>query len=193
MFKLINRILNSIPPMTRRVAVEGALWVLMALCTWFSLTRHFIVLLAVSGRWQAPGVMRVTVGHVQRDLDDFNTDILITVKKDGSQKMHRLLKDELVGVKPNEKIWLIRPLFVTAFSSPPYYRFGIFRLVQEFPELFLLLGGYWLFARFRSRLGKPYDAYEGAEKPSTTYVVPDPESWGRSRQFFQNKDQDKNS
>jgi hypothetical protein len=82
---------------------------------------------------------------------------------------------------------------VTAFSSPPYYRFGVIRLVKEFPELFLMLGGFWLFSRFRSRLGKPYDAYEGTEKPSTTYVVPDPESWGRSKQFFQNKDQDKNS
>jgi hypothetical protein len=184
---------NFISPKARRLAIEGFLWVMIALCTWFSLTRHFIVFLAVSGRWQMPGIVRVNVGHVQRDQDDFNTDILITVKRDGSQKMHRLLKKELVGVKPGDKIWLIIPPYVSTFAAPPCYRFGIFRLVVEFPELFLLLSASWLFARFRNRLGKPFDAYESTSKPSATKSVPDPESWGRSKQFIPKKDQDENS
>jgi hypothetical protein len=150
------------------------------------LTRHFVAFFAVSGRWQMPTISRVYVGHVQRDPDSTFTDVLISVKKDGNQRMDRLLKEELVGVDPGDTLWLIRTPYVTV-TSPPCYRFSFFRLVTEFPEIFFLICVYWLFARFRSRLGKPHDAYEGSEKPTVTYEVPAPESWGRAKLLIEKK------
>ena len=180
-------------PKTRRMAIDVLLWVVIAFCIWFSLTRHFVAFFATSGRWQMPSISRVQVGSVQKDPDNFYTDRLIMVEKDGSQKVTRLLKKELVGVKPGDKLWLIRPPYVTIVASTPAYRFSPIRLVTEFPEVFLLICGSWLFFRFRKRLGKPFDAYEGSEKTNATYIVPDPESWGRSRQFIKKNDQEDDS
>ena len=177
-----------IPPTAKRTLIDGALWIAIAFCSWFLLTRHFVAFLAVSGRWQLPGVSRVHVGHVQRDPDSSFTDVLITVRKDGSQGVTRLLKEELLGVRPGDTLWLIHPAYVTV-NIPPRYRFKPFRLVTEFPEIFFLVCGCWLFARFRSRLGKPFDAYEGTEKPTVTYIAPSPDSWGRSKQFIKKKEE----
>jgi hypothetical protein len=134
----------------------------------------------------------VLVGRVDKDRDDPFTDRLITVNKDASQSVTRLLKEELSDVKPGDTIWLIRPPYVTVVASVPAYRFSLGRVVTVFPEFFLLACAGWLFARFRSRLGRPFDAYEGGEKPSTTYVVPDPDSWGRSSRFIKGKGQEQN-
>jgi hypothetical protein len=175
-----------------RIAIDGFLWAAIALCAWFLLTRHFVALLAATGRWQRPGISRVQVGQVQRDANDVFTDVLITVGKDGKQKMTRMAKKELFGVEPGDKIWIIRPPYVSVGAFPPAYRFSLSRLVMEFPEIFLLICGTWLFMRFKSRLGKPFDEYVGAKKPTSSYVVPAPESWGRSKNFIR-KGQDTNS
>jgi len=173
----------------RRLAIDGLLWTVIALCIWFILTRHFVALFAVSGRWQIPGISRVYVGRVQHDPNDAFKDILITVKKDGTQRVERLLKKDLIGVQPGDTIWLIHTPYVTV-TSPPSYRFAFWRLFTEFPEFFMLTSGVWLFFRFRSRLGKPFDAYEGSKKPAVTYVVPSPDSWGHSKLLIEKKKQD---
>jgi hypothetical protein len=178
-------------PKTRRTAIDGFLWIVIAFCIWFLLTRHFVAFFAVSGRWQMPGISRVYVGHVQHDSNDAFKDVLITVNKDGSQEVSRLLKEELIGVQPGDTIWLIHTPYVTV-TSPPSYRLTFFRLITEFPEIFLLISGCWLFFRFRNHLGKPFDAYEGPKKATVTYVIPSPDSWGRSKLLIKNKDQDKN-
>ena len=175
-------------PKARRMLIDGLLWAVIAFCIWFILTKHFVAFFAVSGRWQMPGFSRAHVGHVQRDPDSNFTDFLITVNKDGSQKLDRLLKEELAGVKPGDTIWLIHTPYVTV-TSPPSYRFTFFRLVTEFPEFFALIFGSWLFTRFHSRLGKPFDAYEGPRKPTITYVDPSPDSWGRSKSVITKKNQ----
>jgi hypothetical protein len=166
----------------RRIAIDGLLWVTITFCVWFMLTRHFVAFFAISGRWQMPGISCVYVGRVQHDTDSTFTDTLITVKKDGSQKVERLLKEELFGVEPGVTLWLIRSPYVTV-TSPPCYRLSFFRLLTEFPEIFFLIAAGCLFLRFRSRLGKPFDAYEGTKKPTITYVDPSPDSWGRSERF----------
>jgi len=176
-------------PKVWQIVIDGLLWAFIVFCVWFMLTKHFVAFFAVSGRWQMPGFSKVHVGSVQRDINSTFTDFLITVNADGSQKIDRLFKEELVGVKPGDKIWLIHPPFVTV-TSPPSYRFTPFRLVMEFPEIFALICGSWLFARFRSRLGKPFDAFEGTRKPTVTYVDPSPDSWGRSKNIIAKKDQD---
>jgi hypothetical protein len=175
-----------------RIAIDGFLWAAIALFAWFLLTRHFVALLAATGRWQRPGISRVLVGQVQRDTNDVFTDVLITVDKDGRQKATRLPKEELFGVEPGEKLWIIWPPYVSVGTSPPTYRFSLGRLVMEFPEIFLLICCTWLFMRFKSRLGKPFDEYVGPTKPTSNYVAPSPESWGRSKNFI-NKGQDENS
>ena len=180
-------------PVVKRIVIDGLLWVVIAVCCWFALTRHFVAFFAVSGRWQTPGVSRVYVGRVQENTNDTFNNFLITVNKDGSQKVSKLFKKELIGVKPGDKIWLIHPPFV-ALAEPSSYRFTILRLFKEFSEIFLLISGCWLFLRFRSRLGKPYDAYEGPKKATAvTYVVPDPNSWGRSKLLINEKNQEENS
>jgi len=177
-----------ISPKAWRILIDGFLWVVIAVCIWFMLTKHFVAFFAVSGRWQTPGFSRVHVGSVQRDQDSSFTDFLISVNSDGSQKLDRLLKEELTGVQPGDAIWLIHAPYVT-ITSPPSYRFTLFRLVMEFPEFFALVCGCWLFSRFRGRLGKPFDAYEGNKKPTVTYVDPSPDSWGRSKSIIAKKDQ----
>jgi hypothetical protein len=168
--------------------MDGLIWAALAFCAWFMLTRHFVAFFAISGRWQVPGIVRVNVGRVERDPNNSFTDSLITVDKDGSQGVTRLAKEELVGVQPGDDIWLIRAPYVTV-TSPPCYRFSLFRLVTEFPEALFLICAGWLFARFRSRLGRPFDAFEGNRAPTVTYQVPSPESWGRSRHVIKNKGQ----
>jgi len=175
-----------------RVVVDGFLWAAIALCTWFLLTRHFVALLSATGRWQRPGVSRIVVGNVQRDANDAFTDTLIFVNKEGKQKMTRLAKEELYGLEPGEKIWIIIPPYVSVGAFPPAYRFSLHRLVMEFPEIFLLICCTWLFMRFKSRLGRPFDEYAGPKKPTSSYVVPAPESWGRSKNFIKDG-QDRNS
>ncbi|MCL1894500.1 MAG: hypothetical protein FWG02_09770 [Holophagaceae bacterium] len=181
----------------RRIAIDAFLWVVIFFCTWMTLTRHFIAFWAVSGRWQVPSIRQVHVGHVQKlpYSEDPSFDRLITVNADGSQKVYRLLKEELYGVQGGDNIWLINSPYVALAgkASPPTFRFSVPNLFLVFPEVFLLICGFWLFLRFRSRLGKPYDAYEGSKKPTTTYVVPPPDSWGRSRLFIGKKDQDNGS
>ena len=181
----------------RRIAIDAFLWVFVTFCTWQTLTRHFVAFWAVSGRWQVPSIRQVHVGHVQKMpySDDPSYDRLITVNKDGSQKVYRLLKEDLYGVREGDKIWLINSPYVAlgGRASPPTFRFSISKLFFVFPEVFLLLGGGWLFIRFRSRLGKPFDAYEGPAKNTTTYVVPPPDSWGRSKLFVEKSDHGKNS
>lgn len=172
--------------------IDGLLWTVIAFCTWFLLTRHFVAFFAVSGRWQLPSISRVYVGRVQHDPQDAFKDILITVNKHGSQRVERLLKEELTDVQPGDTIWLIHTPYVTV-TSPPSYRFAFFRLFTEFPEIFMLISGCWLFFRFRSRLGKPFDAYEGSKKVAVTYIVPSPDSWGHSKLLIKKKDQDENS
>ena len=182
-----------ISPQVKRIAVDGLLWLVIAFCTWFMLTRHFVAFFAVSGRWQMPGISKAYVGRVQRDPDNTFTDMLIIANKDGSQKIERLLKEELAFVDPGDTLWLIHPPYVT-LTSPPSYRFSLFRLLTEFPEIFFLASGFWLFVRFRSRLGRPFDAYEGNKAPSVTYVAPSPESWGRSKRVIEGKrNQEENS
>ncbi|MCL1894837.1 MAG: hypothetical protein FWG02_11525 [Holophagaceae bacterium] len=180
--------LNS--PKSRRILLDTILWLVVALCTWFALTRHFLASWVVSGRWQVPSIVRVHVGSVEKipSADDFYFDRLIVVKKDGSQKIYRLLKEQLYGVQPEDNIWLINSPFVAGNASPPTFRFSIPKLFIVFPEFFLLVCGCWLFFRFRSRLGKPFDEYEGPAKPTSTYVVPSPDSWGRSKNFINKKD-----
>jgi hypothetical protein len=181
-------------PKARRLLIDGFLWVVVAFCIWFMLTRHFVAFFAVSGRWQTPGISRVQVARVQVDPEDSQTDILIMLQKDGSQKITRLLKKELIGIKPDDVLWLIHPPYVSVVASPPAYRFSMIRLVTVFPEFFILLSGTLLVLRFRGRLGRPHDAYEGSKKPTVTYTVPDPESWGRSSQFISKRNQEnKNS
>jgi hypothetical protein len=175
-----------------RIAIDGFLWAAIALCTWFLLTRHFVALLVATGRWQRPGISHVVVGHVQKDTNDVFTDVLIMVGKDGKQNATRMNKGELFGLEPGEKIWIIRPPYVSAGATPPAFRFSFSRLVMEFPEIFLLICGAWLFMRFKSRLGRPFDEYVGPKKPTSNYVVPSPESWGRSKNFV-GKDQERNS
>jgi len=174
-------------PKARRILVDGLLWTMLAFCAWFMLTRHFVAFFATEGRWQAPGIVRVNVGRVERDPNNSFTDTLITVNKDGSQSVTRLPKEELLGVDPGDQLWLIRAPYVTV-TSPPCYRFSVFRLITEFPEMFFLICAYWLFARFRSRLGRPFDAFEGSKKPTVTYKDPSPDSWGHSRLVVKNKD-----
>jgi hypothetical protein len=175
-----------ISPKVRRILLDGLLWALLAFSAWFALTRHFVAFFAASGRWQAPGILRVNVGRVERDPNDSFTDTLITVNKDGSQGVARLAKEELVGVQPRDRVWLIRAPYVTV-TSPPYHRFSFFRLATEFPEVLFLVCAGWLFARFRGRLGRPFDAFEGAKAPTVTYKVPPPDSWGRSRRVIEGK------
>jgi hypothetical protein len=160
--------------------IDGLLWAVLAFCAWFMLTRHFVAFFAVSGRWQVPGIVRVNVGRVERDANNSFTDSLIVVNKDGSQSVTRLAKDDLAGVQPGDSVWLIRTPYVTV-TSPPCYRFSPMRLATEFPEVPFLLCAAWLFVRFRSRLGRPFDAFEGSKKPTVTYRDPSPDSWGHSR------------
>jgi hypothetical protein len=176
-----------ISPMVRRIFIDGLLWVVLVFCAWFMLTRHFVAFFAVSGRWQAPGLLSVNVGRVERDPNDSFTDTLIIVNKDGSQGVTRLLKEELADVEPGSRIWLLRTPYVTV-TSPPYYRFSFSRLVTEIPEVFFLIAAIWLFMRFRSRLGRPFDAFEGTKKPTVTYKDPPPDSWGHSKLVMKNKD-----
>jgi hypothetical protein len=173
--------------MVRRILMDGLLWVAVVFCAWFMLTRHFVAFFAVSGRWQMPALMHVNVGRVERDNNDSFTDVLIIVNSDGSQGVTRLLKEELLDMEPGSKMWLIRTPYVTV-TSPPCYRLSLFRLVTELPEFFFLVSAFWLFMRFRSRLGRPFDAFEGTKKPTVTYKDPSPDSWGHSKLVLKNKD-----
>ena len=144
-----------------------------------------------------PSICKVHVGHVQKIpyAEDPNYDRLITGKEASKQKVYRLLKEDLYGIKPDDEIWLINSPYVAleGRASPPTFRFSIPNLVMVFPEVFLFISGCWLFIRFRSRLGRPFDAYEGPSKPTSTYVVPSPDSWGRSKLLIEKKNQEENS
>jgi len=135
---------------TLRWTALVAIWALMATVAWLMIVQAFLFVLNPFCQWQAPGIARVTVVSVDRNLDSQITDF-VSAKQGDRERVLSLTKAEAAELHPEDEVWVLDAWY-TDNLRPTQFRLTLLRVLLEYPAILLLPAAFALWRVRRARV-----------------------------------------
>lgn len=127
----------SLPRGSWRWGALGLLGLLAAAGTFLTVVLLLLAVMDPMGRWQAPGISRIEVTQVSRDMEGRITGQVLGTEA-GQERAYLFSKEEALALEGEDEAWVLRH-YRAEGSRPSHFRLTLGRLALEYPLPWVLL------------------------------------------------------